>query len=93
MKNANSQVSNKQSILATRTSREFKSRANYLARLEVLSCSATAGVTLQILCMLHTCATFGDSLVMRCSCDALLECILLSFSSQSLTYYPYMIPT
>ena len=30
------------------TSREFESRANCLARLEVLSYSATAGVTLQL---------------------------------------------
>ena len=46
--------------LATRLSREFKSRANCLASLELLSCSATAGMTLQLLCMLHTCASFGD---------------------------------
>ena len=40
---------------ATGMSCEFKSRANYLARLEVLSYSAIAGVTLQ-LPLLHTCA-------------------------------------
>ena len=34
--------------LATRTSCEFESRANYLAILEVLFYSATAGVTLQL---------------------------------------------
>ena len=45
------------------TSHEFKLLANYLARLEVLSCNATASVTLQLPCMLHTCATFGDFLV------------------------------
>ena len=49
--------------LATRTSHEFESRANNLARLEVLSCSTTAGVTLQLPYMLHTCATFGNLLV------------------------------
>ena len=34
--------------LATRTSRKFESWANCLARLEVLSCSAITGVTLQL---------------------------------------------
>ena len=61
------------------TSCEFESRANCLARLEVLSCNATAGVTLQLPCMLHTCSTFGDSPVMRSSREALLECTHLSF--------------
>ena len=46
--------------LTTEMSRKFESRANCLARLEVLSCSAIAGVTLQLPCMLHTCATFGN---------------------------------
>ena len=46
--------------LTTGMSREFESRANCLARLEVLSCSALAVMTLQLLCILHTCATFGD---------------------------------
>ena len=49
--------------LMTGMSREFESQANCLAKLEVLSCSATAGVTLQLPSMLHTCATFGNSLV------------------------------
>ena len=34
--------------LATGTSREFESQANYLARLEVLSCSVLTGVTFQL---------------------------------------------
>ena len=42
--------------LATGLSCEFKSRANSLG---LLSCSATAGMTLQLPCMLHTCANFG----------------------------------
>ena len=46
--------------LAIGLSRKFKSWANCLASLGLLSCSATAGVTLQLLCMLHTCASFGD---------------------------------
>ena len=79
--------------LITGTSREFESRLNCLARLEVLSYSATAGVTLQLPCMLHTCATFGESPVARSSREALLECTFLSFSSHSLTHYLYMIPT
>ena len=45
--------------LATGLSREFKSRANGLASLGLLSCSATTGMTLQLSCMLHTCANFG----------------------------------
>ena len=38
--------------LATGLSREFKMRANDLASLGLLSCSATAGVTLQLLACL-----------------------------------------
>ena len=79
--------------LAIGTSHEFEFRDNYLARLEVLSCSATASMTLQLPCMLHTCATFDDLPVARSSCNAFLECTLLSFSSHSLTHYPYMILT
>ena len=45
--------------LATGLSREFKPRANSLASLGLLSCSATIGMTLQLLCMLRTCANFG----------------------------------
>ena len=45
--------------LATGLSREFKPRAKGLASLGLLSCSATAGMTLQLPCMLHTCANFG----------------------------------
>ena len=36
------------------------SRANCLASLGLLSYSGTAGVTLQLPCMLHTCACFGE---------------------------------
>ena len=46
--------------LATRLSREFKPRANGLASLEILSSSATAGMTLQLPRMLHMCAIFGN---------------------------------
>ena len=62
--------------LATGTSREFESRANCLARLGVLSCSAIAGMTLQLPCMLHMCTISSDLLVARSSHEALLECTL-----------------
>ena len=39
-------ISTKQDVLATRARDYNESRANCLARLEVLSCSAIAGVTL-----------------------------------------------
>ena len=45
--------------LATGLSCEFKPRVNGLASLGLLSCSATASMTLQLPCMLHTCANFG----------------------------------
>ena len=45
--------------LATGMSRKFKPRANGLASLGLLSCSATADMTLQLPYMLHTCANFG----------------------------------
>ena len=45
--------------LVTGLSHEFKPRANGLASLGILSCSATAGMTLQLPRMLHTCANFG----------------------------------
>ena len=45
--------------LVTGLSHEFKSRANGLASLGLLSCSATAGMTLQLPRMLYTCANFG----------------------------------
>ena len=63
--NAKSQVSNKYGVLATRPRDWNESRANCLARLEVLSYSATTGLALQLPCMLHICATFGDLPVAR----------------------------
>ena len=86
-------VITKQGVLSTRARDWNESQANCLARLEVLSCSATVSMTLQLPCMLHTCAISGDSTVARSSREALLECTLLSFSSHSLTHYSYMIPT
>ena len=66
--------------LATRTSRKFELRANCLARLEVLSCSATASVTLQLPYMIHTCATFGDLLVTSQSQDPVTRLFLSAHS-------------
>ena len=79
--------------LATEMRLEFELLANCLARLEVLSCSAIVGVTLQLSYMLHTCATFGDSPIVRSSREALFKCTLLSFSLHFLTHYPYIIPS
>ena len=45
--------------LVTGLSREFKPRANGLASLGILSCSAIASMTLQLPYMLHMCANFG----------------------------------
>ena len=57
--------------LATWLSYESELRANYLARLEVLSCKATAGVTLQLpLHASHVCHS-GDLLVTSQSRDSL----------------------
>ena len=86
-------VTTKQGVLVTRARDWNESRANCLARLEVLSCSATAGMTLQLpLHASHVCHS-GDFPVMRSSCETLLECTFLSISSYSLKYYPYMIST
>ena len=58
-------ITTKQGVLVTQARDWNESRANGLARLKVLSCSATVGMTLQLPCMLHTCASFGDLLVVR----------------------------
>ena len=47
--------------LATWLSRESKLQDNWMARLDFLSCNATTGMTVQLLCMLHSCAS-SDSL-------------------------------
>ena len=54
----------KQGGLATWPCDWAESRANGLASLGLLFCSATAGMTLQFPCMLHTCANFGGLPVM-----------------------------
>ena len=45
--------------LATWLSRKSKPQTNWMARLEFLSCNATTSMTIQLLCMLHSCASFG----------------------------------
>ena len=45
--------------LATWLSREFKLRANWMASLDFLSCSAIASMTVWLLYMLHLCASSG----------------------------------
>ena len=86
-------VTTKQVVLVTRACDWNELRANCLARLEVLSRSATTGVTLQLpLHASHVCHS-SDLPVARSSREALLDCTLLSFSSHSLTHYPYMILT
>ena len=61
-------ITTKQGILTT-WPREFKSRANCLARLEVLSCSAIVGMTLQLpLHASHMCHS-GDLPIARSSCE------------------------
>ena len=97
MRNAKSQLQPNRAFwwldLATRTSREFESPANCLAKLKVLSYTATAGVTLQLpLHASHVCH-FGDLPVARSSRETFLECTLLELSSHFFTHYPYIIPT
>ena len=46
--------------LVTWLSREFKPRVNRMARLDFLSCSAPAVVTVHLLCTLYSCAAVGD---------------------------------
>ena len=70
-----------------------ESRANRIARLDFLSYSAPAGVTVHLLCMLHSCASFGGLPASSSNRESLLLCTNLSISSHSLTHYPYMIPT
>ena len=78
--NAKSQVSNKYGVLATRPRDWNESQANCLARLEVLSCSALAVMTLQLPCMLHTCATFGNLPVASQSQDPIARPFLSAHS-------------
>ena len=84
---------NKQGILVTRPLDWNESRANCLARLKVLSCSAPTVVTLQLpLHALHVCHS-GDLPIARSSRETPLNCTLLEISLHPLTHYPYIILT
>ena len=75
--------------LATWLRREFKPRTNWMASMEFLSCSASAGMTLQLLRILGMCATSGGLQVARSSRKSLLLCTNLSISSHTtLTWFP-----
>ena len=73
-----------------------ESRANCLASLGLLSYSATAGVNLQLPCMLHTCASFGDLLAASQSRDPVTRpcmsahswAFLHTLSHTTLTWFP-----
>ena len=82
-------VTTKQGVLATRardgcsgnsSSRLNESRANCLTRLEVLSCSATVGVTLQLpLHASHVCHS-GDLPIASQSRDLIVRLFLIAHS-------------
>ena len=86
----------KQSGLATWLSHESKPRVNWMASLGLLSYSATAGVTLQLPCMLHTCACFSDLPVACQSRDPVARpcwvahfwAFLHTLSHTTLTWFP-----
>ena len=72
-------VTTKQGIMVTRARDWNESRANCLARLEVLYCSATAGVTLQLpLHASHMCPS-SELPIARSSREAFLKCTLFEF--------------
>ena len=73
----------KQGILATQPHDWNESRANYLARLEILSYNAIVGVTLQL--PLHDSHVYhsSDLPVTRSNRETLLKCILLELSSHT----------
>ena len=82
----------KQGVLVTRACNWNESRANCLAKLEVLSYNATASMTLQLpLHASHVCHS-GDLAVASQSQDS-LELHTSEISSHSLAHYPYIIPT
>ena len=56
-----------------------------MARLDFLSCSAIAGMTVQLLYMLHLCASSGGLQAARSSRVSLLHCTVLRISSHSHT--------
>ena len=82
--------------LATWLNRESKPRANWMASLDFLSCSATASMTVQLLCMLYSCASSGglpvvshlrDPVVSPCF-NAYSWSFLHTLSHTTLTWFP-----
>ena len=82
--------------LATWLSRKFKPWDNWMASLDFLSCNATAGMTIQLLCMLHSCASSGglpvashlqDPVVSLCF-NAHSWAFLHTLSHTTLTWFP-----
>ena len=65
--------------LVTGTSSEFESRANCLTKLEVLSCNAIVGVTLQLPLHASNVCHSSNLPAARSSRETLLNCTLLRF--------------
>ena len=71
---------------------EFQPWGNWTASCPILSCSASAGMMLQLMAAWHTCSFWWlaatshpwDPVASPC-----FSCILLSISSHYLTHYPY----
>ena len=77
-------------------SREFQPRGNWIASCPILSYSAPAGVTLQLLACLareQLLATCSRESPARSSCESLFSCTLLNISSHYLIHYHYKNPT
>ena len=86
----------KQGWLAAWLSREIQPRDNRTASCPILSCSALASMTLQLLaCLAHALllAAWNHKSPVRSSRESLFSCTLLSISTLYLTHYPYNNPT
>ena len=82
--------------LTTWLSHKFKLWVNWMANLDFWSCSAIAGMTVQFLCMLHSCASSGGLLVASHSWDPIMSpcfsaqswAFLHTLSHTTLTWFP-----
>ena len=82
----------KRGCLATRLSREIQPRDNRTTSCPILSCSAPASMTLQLLACLARVlllAACNRESPTRLSRETLFSCTLLSIQSLYLTHYPY----
>ena len=83
--------------LATLLSHEFKLWANWMVSLDFLSCSALAGMTVQLLYMLHSCASSGGMPVASHPRDPVTSpcfsaqswAFLHTLSHTTLTWFPH----